>query len=648
MDSFTLTNLPTELISQICNILCHTHPPSLLNFARSNRTCYTIAAAFLSHTIWIFAAEPVDLITTVQEHLKSLHRLGVFGSVRRLVIYGPGVDCPNRAVSPDFPTPVPVVDLEGRFNNPQPSVYLIDKSPVTRVYEADDRWLPLVGLIQQLPALTDLIYQCPGQFPPCLLQALHQHRPECRLHIDNFRLRSILPDPPIADPHEFLIATSPCLYSISMAVDYTYNSLPSHHVGAVLRLVTGLAPNLKEVHLFRSKIRVWKQDQEHSSFLPHWRDLPIFKACPRILGSLSCLQLWGHIDEPSIVTEHVLADWSMHTDFTVLRTLRINSMIDENALSNLVNGSHNFQSLETLVLTLSEPGGFYIENLVRYCRLVEDLIGNLRGLHTLEIIGWTSIIDISTKLSSKLRALTLWSCKDEYLSIQDVTNIRERCPFLESLKMAVCRTKGDANETALYRELGTFPKLKKLALKMCAPFPFHNYGDILPPTSDFDDFDRERFPGSGYLKGHIRDVFINSAMDGTLARSIFETVSMVKESHSFVMLEKLKIRYEPSPDFCLGHKFRYLGKYGIPLCGSWQVDRSLRDDSRHVLLAREFDKKDREEEEGIHDQFKRIFSEIPRADPVELESVFRRLWPERWEGSDWWDDWHSFPLSTSS
>ncbi|KAI0889837.1 uncharacterized protein GGS22DRAFT_183182 [Annulohypoxylon maeteangense] len=647
MDPSTLFALPTELISQICDILYHTHPSSLLNFARSNKACYTIASAFFSRTIWIFAAEPEDLITVVQEHLERLHRLGALGCVRRLVIYGPGVDCPNRDTPPDSSAPMAVADLEGRFDNPRLSFYLFDESPVEKVHEFDNRWLPLVDLIRQLPSLADLIYQCPGQFPPCLLQALHEHLPKCRLHIDNFYLRSLVANPPIADPYEFMIATSPCLYSISIAAHHDDKSAPSHHVGAVFRLVSGLAPNLKEVHLFRNKKWKWNADQEHSSFFPPWGNLPISKACPGVLGSLSCLQLWGPDDEGSSITDRVITDWSMHTDFTVLRVLRINSVIGEDVLNNLVNGSHNFRSLETLVLTLRHTGE--LAPVARVSSLTEMLVCDLQGLHTLEIIGWCKKIAISTKLSPKLRSLRLRPCYDQYLTWRDITNIRARCPMIENLDIPLLRTKGDANEVALYEALGTLPKLEDLALDLYVPFRSCRSGEEVPrPKPYFDDFDRELLTGFNFLKGHVRDVFINNAVDGTLVRAIFETISGVKGRYNLGRLERLKI--DAGGNRCLSifsNKFQILRKYGVPLYGTWQVDRNPRDDSRQVLITKRLKQKNRELEERQHNEVDQLFPEIV-ADPSEVESIFRRIWPERWEGSDWWDDWYSFPLSKST
>jgi hypothetical protein len=81
----------------------------------------------------------------------------------------------------------------------------------------DDTWISLAGFIALLPALHDLVYACTNQVPPCLLDTLRQNLPDCRLHVRNFRLRSVhqhkdqLHD---IDQDEYSLATYPSLHSI--------------------------------------------------------------------------------------------------------------------------------------------------------------------------------------------------------------------------------------------------------------------------------------------------------------------------------------------------------------------------------------------------------------------------------------------------
>jgi hypothetical protein len=83
--------------------------------------------------------------------------------------------------------------------------------------EQNEAWLPLAQFLHQLPDLKDLIYACTDQIPICILSSLHQHHPNSRFHVHTFSPRSLYQPkehPHDIDPDEFVLATSPCLYSI--------------------------------------------------------------------------------------------------------------------------------------------------------------------------------------------------------------------------------------------------------------------------------------------------------------------------------------------------------------------------------------------------------------------------------------------------
>lgn len=149
-----------------------------------------------------------------------------------------------------------------------------DNTPATAVYEADDTWKPLAALSRQLVALEDLIYRCPNQFPPCLLETLHQYLPHYRLHIDPFKLRSL--NEPSTDPYEITLATSPCLYSIGVDCDMQHGAITGEvqnfNFDAVQSMVAGLAPNLKEVRVFHAgwgaMFSAFPEGQPWKGFLP--------------------------------------------------------------------------------------------------------------------------------------------------------------------------------------------------------------------------------------------------------------------------------------------------------------------------------------------------------------------------------------------
>jgi hypothetical protein len=130
---------------------------------------------------------------------------------------------------------------------------------VDDAYRMDTAWAPLAELIRLLPALVDLIYDCPAQFPPCLLQAIHDKLPGqvTRLHLRTFELR-MLEGRFIPDSHELALIASPCIHSIWLqdhiviGLGQRYaDVLPGRQVQALEQMMKteGLAPNLREVYV---------------------------------------------------------------------------------------------------------------------------------------------------------------------------------------------------------------------------------------------------------------------------------------------------------------------------------------------------------------------------------------------------------------
>src|SRR5690606_34074938 len=74
----------------------------------------------------------------------------------------------------------------------------------------------------------------------------HQYHPKCRLNLNTFRFRSLLPE---IDPYELDLVCSPCLHRLTVryvTVDCGYSG--DYNKQAVMESVT-IAPNLKEVKL---------------------------------------------------------------------------------------------------------------------------------------------------------------------------------------------------------------------------------------------------------------------------------------------------------------------------------------------------------------------------------------------------------------
>ncbi|KAI0842217.1 hypothetical protein F5Y06DRAFT_259285 [Hypoxylon sp. FL0890] len=645
----TWGDLPPEVILKICELLYHTRYSSLVSFARTNKAHYTSAAIFLFRALRIVRNDAETLALDVQQHLERLHRDNAFQHVRQLIIFAQPPEVRYRGYlssirsrptqppsSHDKLPPMRDVDFDCRFNN-LGSIYPGNASDARYFFNADSDWEPLADLIKQVRHLTDLIYHRPGLVPIRVLLALEEHHPKCRLHIDDFQLHSLATKQPSSNSDEFMVATSPCLYSINLELgSYPVRDAP-HVMPAVQRIASGLAPNLKEVHLHSSRSAgdSWRADEDHPLSYPLWERLGMAQTPQEASGSLSCLHLYGPRNE-KIVQESFLANWSLHTDFSVLQTLRIESQISEGALDYLASAPHDFPSLKTLVLVFKQPqDSEEPESISQYYETATRFFSGLQGLETLEITWWHRDIDLRTILYSELQTLVLRCCRNEHLTARDVTQIRKRCPFLTDLTLMILRSKGDAEEMAVYKELGRLPRLQQLCLEMDAllpPFSWDGYDD-LPPDPSFDAYDRERSDFSFYLNGHFRDAFINGAMDGNLALDIFETISRAKPNGDSTPLEKLVIRFPPRLD---AFPANHLGRYRTAFRRTWQVQRSLRDDAYLPLVAQELVKENRDEsEDDIYDGMRN-----------NIDTIFRRIWPERLRDSDWRADWHSFPISS--
>lgn len=132
------------------------------------------------------------------------------------------------------------------------------------LFQYEDSFTPLARLLEQLPALKDLIYECESSFPSCLLLALHSEKlSACRLHVRNIKLRSLLRSTSDAviealelEPSELALATSPNLHAITLAGNMrTATGKADYHPEALLELVAWGNPSLKEVEYKHKRVK---------------------------------------------------------------------------------------------------------------------------------------------------------------------------------------------------------------------------------------------------------------------------------------------------------------------------------------------------------------------------------------------------------
>lgn len=133
------------------------------------------------------------------------------------------------------------------------------------VYDTNDSWEPLADFIRQISFLEGLFYDCLHQIPPCILECLHQNQPQCRLYINQFKLRSL--DAHGTDNYEYSLASSPCLYGLTILRHGLRTSFPTRWYDdeALECIVGGLAPNLKRLHMMRTRRRGTKIRREQTT-----------------------------------------------------------------------------------------------------------------------------------------------------------------------------------------------------------------------------------------------------------------------------------------------------------------------------------------------------------------------------------------------
>jgi hypothetical protein len=509
------------------------------------------------------------------------------------------------------------------------------------------QWLKLKELLGKLPALRNLTWGCSEQIPPCILRCLHECLPQCRLHMRNFSLRSLVQppqDPLRISSHELDLATSPCLYSIAMKYDYMYSDCANYNENAVKDMMAGAAPNLQEVSLLYESsgsdpwlvaaLRIPRQTW-HGGLIP----LP---SADIAQGALRSLEL------ATSITIDSLESWKKTTDFSVLRSLKLHCGIGSVELRWLADNCQ-FSLLDTLVVS---PSWSVDETLEELSDATESFLLSLPPLRRLKITGdyQQRIIYLAMDHSGvTLRQLHLLSVDDYsgnapksdspgFANSYFLHALQQKCPLLEDLSLCVLRSQGNAREVAIYRGLGEILTLRKIYLSIYCPQSVLWDKAILEAMHDSDDSVTTTKEDKA---SEVDNALIDLAIDDTLARSVFHTISAARPAYA-IPLECVTLRVDGlesqggfgSP-FDLIKLLRYIGR-------SWVCAATLRDDRPHECLVEEYDaeeKLDREDMEQTGELAEMVNEELTSA-------ALHRVWPETREGS-WKDKWHSFPLEAT-
>lgn len=319
----TLPTLPLELWKQIAACVEVARRPSLCAFSVTSKVCHA-ASTFLSYQqINIVVHNREGLRRDADRLLEAFSRTDSTRHVQRIIIKGAlRLDAKKSNSNSQKPWWIES-GLEEILENEEPIYYgdrhvVYDEPVIEKLSEEDMAWAPMVSLLQAIPHLKDLIYDCQNQFPPSLLKILHEQHPQCRLHHLTFRFRTFLWGVPY--PYEMELALSPCLYRVKVACGWRdTDGDDDFNLEAIMELASGLAPNLKEVIVLGLAPMLANR---HMRSRDSWQSLPGYSSKP--VGSLTFLLLRGYsaLDTPTL-----LQNWARHTDFSCLKHLTLGGVL---------------------------------------------------------------------------------------------------------------------------------------------------------------------------------------------------------------------------------------------------------------------------------------------------------------------------------
>lgn len=646
----SLDDLPWEVLYEI--VADFEDKETLHAFALANKTCNNATTPFIFRNIKITVHNPAKLQRDVDALLRALSRTQSNRHVRALRLDGAlrlrldwlqgrnfraKVSYIETGLSEIIPKEGPVSFYYRHSYLPGP---VIKRSSPT-----NEAWVPVASLVRFLPGLEALVYDCSTQFPPALLTAVHEH-PRCKLHHLTFRFQSPLPDS--LHPYELAVATSPRLHHLKVICCLRDSSGRDDFTQEAVMELAGLAPNLRGVEVVHL-LPGWA----HLQYRPRglWPGLPGVDPTGRARASLSSLSIRG-LDWAT--QPNILEAWAQRTDFSCLRHLVLGAGYGyeqgkEQGMSAVLLGwiveNCSFPCVDTLSIRLdrndimaARPG--YAGIAVAFVNLFEPLhelsvCGSLEPeildailsrhgpvLRKLSLFPWEVPSIAPHGLPPTQRAMPLIFGKAHLLQIQS------QCPELRELTIPVKRTKSDSHEAEIYKSFGKMERLESLVLILdCS-----NWRIIRDSTwndDGLDEIDQEFCMFTNLVKkGHIREAYLNCAVDETLAQAIWNTIRRNKMG---VQIQTLRLWTIGGVEF--GGALDDRDKIHVVenLSRSWLFERV-----RGRINVRELGRRARE---------RRDEKELAR-ESTEAVQIFRRIWPRKkgCELVNWREDWASLPL----
>ncbi|CAO2648685.1 Nn.00g079520.m01.CDS01 [Neocucurbitaria sp. VM-36] len=600
--NITFSALPLELVQQIADCVEKVHRPSLFAFSLASKACHSAAAFLVVKKICITIHGCDKLQRDADRLVEALARADSARYVQSITINGAlhlsgkrtamynTDDCWFRRCG----LAEILVDEEQMDFFRKYVVY--DEGVIEKSSEEDMAWAPVVNLLQAIPNLKDLIYDCQTQFPPSLLRTLHEQQPQCRLHHLTFRFRTLLWGVPY--PYEMELATSLSLYRVEATCSYQDSDGDfDFNLDAVMELAAGLAPNLKEVTILG--LYPVLPSSQRSVRKPLWQGLPGSTGAG--IGSLTSLSLRGY---PGFTSPAQLQNWAKHTDFDNLQHLFLGGSYLEKSCGlsgetmEWIARNHSFPRLKTLEVYLNRDDSHnerphYSENAISFFQAIDSLEElSINGPMEPQIVDAILIHHGPTlkKLSlNPFEDMQVWSDGRDRREIpmeftkDRILHIQAQCPVLEELAIPVMRNKSSTSETKIYKCFRKMKNLRSLFLTLdCA-----NWRIRRDPTYDaqFEGKDQELAWSfiNNVKRGNVREALINSAVDESLARSIWEMITQNKTGRR---LERLKLWTKNGGFFASTAPIYAVPTATQSMSRSWLIERLPRNDKEDVTCPK--------------------------------------------------------------
>lgn len=640
MASSRIERLPTEVLLQICELLrdnyteriyyCtlaqrHIPTASIYSFSETCKRIRQVATIVIFRNVIL----PIRSLERVEEDVQNL--CDTLGSVSAL-------------------DHIHTLRLCDAWNSPENNQKIergffprlgSNMASAEDAWTHDHAWIPVVDLLRRCSALTDLRYESSHQLSPCVLNALHQYRPRCRLHMRTFCARTLLQSE--KDKHELAIASSPCLHSIWFKYMEAGEDIYAHYSQKVVQQVlAALAPNVENVRFLRSQL-VGRRLRR--PMVPPGTELVLLEK-DKISRSARLKRLvisayhYGGVE----LTKHELEGWHKHVDFSCLRTLVLDAPLELRALRWLKKC--NLASLEELSFQLHDDDDRASERAMEYAK--EFVVG-------LPPLSKLSIRDLFKMLPSCIKAILLrHGASLRSLRLQHMNGIRIRsarrilesmqglCSQLTDLTICILREQGNIDEMRLYRLFAGLPTLRCLTLSLvgggglASRFTVGGQLMILPTRlarHKYDEFDQQILEDvtrdHNPLYGDVRRAFIDKAIDENFVRTVYRLACATDRLRS---LREFVLTSDPYFFIDAARKNTPIREVFSHICRSWTVQPGIRNDRPDELVVREMDRP-------------RDIQVDPAPEKLDprVEQIFRRIWPGSEDGSsDWRTDWHSF------